>query len=203
MLSRNNRCFDTKFNKLKAFIGGSLLGIVIASVLFVKFCVLPFKGQDFPFFVLYIGLPLLFLSAFFCGLKLFRGAVNTRIVITEKEMNITIGKSAQSYNIADFVGFLPVNDYEYLDSYKFLIFKNYSDNDTSKFVLPGMTDEHYSYVLLRGVSNRQYRKMMAWLPSILNDLNIEKVKNDLEDCQPLSYEKLLEEYSKSGKQQNN
>ena len=200
MPSRNNRCFDTKHNRLKAFMGGSFLGIVIASVLFVKFCILPFKGEGFSFLFMYIGLPLLFLSALFCGLKLFLGAVNTRIVITEKEMNITIGKSTQSFDIMDFIGFLPVNEYEYLDSYKFLVFKHCSDNDSSEFILPGMTDEHYSYVLLQGVSNRQYRKMMAWLPAILKDLNMEKNKNDMVDCQPLSYERLLEEYSKSGNQ---
>ena len=60
-----------------------------------------------------------------------------------------------------------------------------------------MTDEHYSYVLLCGVNNRQYKKLMIWLPSILKDMNIEIDKNGKTDYQPLSYEKLMEEYSHS------
>ena len=199
MFSRKNRCFDTKHNKLKAFIGGSFFGTVIASLLFIKFFILPFKEVDHSFFILYIGLPLVFLSAFFGGLRFFLGAVNTRIIITEKEMNITIGKNTQSFNIADFVGFIPLNEYEYLDSHKFLVFKHGVDNDSGKLLLPGMTDEYYSYVLLSGVTNRQYKKLLVWLPSILKDLTIEKGKNDMTDCQPLSYEKLLEEYSEPGK----
>ena len=177
------------------------MGTVIAALLFLKLFVLPFKGVDHSPFILGIGFSMIILSAVFCGLKLFVGAVNTRIVITEKEMIITIGKNAQNFNIADFVDFLPVNEHEYLDSYKFLVFKHGADNNACRLSLPGMTDENYSYVLLSGVSNRQYKKMMIWLPSVLKDMTLEKDKDSMPECPPLSYEKLVEEYSGREKQQ--
>ena len=196
MFSRKNRCFDTKHNKLKAFLLGSFLAVATAFVYVIRYMIFPFKEMSFDL-ILLIGVPLVFLCAFFGGLKYLQGAVNTRIEITEKAMNITVGKSVQSFNIKDFVGFLPVNEYEYFDSPKFLVFKHGADNDSRSFLLPGMTDEHYSYVLLCGVNNRQYKKLMIWLPSILKDMNIEIDKNGKTDYQPLSYEKLMEEYSHS------
>ena len=203
MDSKKNRCFDTKHNKTKAFIAGSILGAVVAVLIVVKLCVVPLLNQHesvFDPFILCVGLAIILLSAVVIGLKFLRGAVNTRIEITEKEIIITIGKSTQSLSVEDFVEFLPVNEYEYLDSQKFLVFNCGANSDSEDYLLPGMADEHYSYVLLRGVSNRQYRKLMAWLPAVLNDLNIEKDKKGMDEHQPLSYEKLIEKYTGNEKQ---
>ena len=196
MVSGNKRCFDTKHNKLKGFIIGFFFGTVVAIWAILRLFILPFREPDIYPLVLYIGIPIVLLSALFAGIRYLRRTVNTRIELTENDMKITIGESTQSFRIEDFAGFIPVHKHEYLDTEKFMVFKNGDDNDSNKFLLPGMTDEHYSYVLLRDVSNRQYQKMMNWLSSILKDQTVEKAENAKSECQPLSYDKLVEEYRK-------